>query len=80
MPYEPIFCFPNNILENIIKTQSGFILKDSNFKEVIYKFIKMPKTMKKKINNNCKNLFIKKFELKKNTHNLETFIRKKIIK
>ena len=36
--------------------------------------------MKKKINNNCKNLFIKKFELKKNTHNLETFIRKKIIK
>lgn len=82
LPYgKPIFCFPNNILENIIKKNNlGFILKDSNFKEVIYKFIKMPKTMKKKINNNCKNLFIKKFELKKNTHNLETFIRKKIIK
>ena len=78
---KPIFSFPGNILEEIIiKHNIGFILSKNTFKKVIYKFIKMPKTKEKKINKNCELLFKENFELKKNTFNLEEFIRKNIIK
>lgn len=76
---KPIFSFSKNVLENIItKHKIGFVLKKNNFKQVIYNFTKMSRLQKLNIYNNCKHLFTKNFDLKKNTQNLEDLIRRNI--
>lgn len=76
---KPIFSFSKNVIENIItKNKIGFILKKNTFKQVIYNFTKMSRVEKLNLYNNCKYLFIKNFELKKNTQSLEDLIKRNI--